>query len=324
MFGTGTRVVVLSSSFSGKTGPKRGSIGYALDMKLGDSKKSGEGSYYDAERNWFITLHRIVFVRYGFENRQRGEAKFFINILPYISSQEALGVDTAELVDRRLGHVEMFDTTDEKFYDRIKYNVTSKFGKKYIHTGILVPVPINTSLIKTSTNDFGAWLECFMKDDRFHSLIMDMINNANKLTNIFDLNYLVMIKKMIDSKELRQDQVKLGTREGIVTTIRKVMTIGDRPRRQQIRKIEEQWLFKHGPDICASKKKQLTALRMVLDHLYAKDAAENLRIIQERTNGQAEIEKKVKYMKEIVSRMVSRARALEDGMKEKSQTVNHK
>lgn len=310
MFETGTRVIALNSSFSGKTGPRKGSVGYVLDTGLGE-----QGSYYDGDRCWFATLHRTTFVRYGFENRQRNETKFFINIFPYISDIEGAKGNITELIDEKLDLIENLNLQDEKFYDKIKYNITSAFGKKHIYTGVLVPIPPDTSLLETEPNNFAAWVECFMKDLHFHRFVTEMVTRFSQVGNVITGPNLMMIKGMIDSKAERtarliMAQNSLAIRKDIVATIRKIVTIGGRPRRLLTRRSEREWL--NNNYINTSAKKELTAIRIVLKHLYSKDAAENLEIIYKRNKGDEVIERKVKYMTEITNRMVSRARALEN------------
>lgn len=154
-----------------------------------------------------------------------------------------------------------------------------------------------------------------MKDLHFHRFVTEMVTRFSQVGNVITGPNLMMIKGMIDSKAERtarliMAQNSLAIRKDIVATIRKIVTIGGRPRRLLTRRSEREWL--NNNYINTSAKKELTAIRIVLKHLYSKDAAENLEIIYKRNKGDEVIERKVKYMTEITNRMVSRARALEN------------
>lgn len=322
MFNTGTRVIVLDSSFSGKTGPKKGSIGYALRLN-----PSGYGNYFDSKRSWFATLNRVFFVRYGFEEKRRNESKFFINLFPYPTRDEVMALQsTPDLIDAKLNDVFGFDSKGKEPYNQVKYSVTSKFGKKHVHTGILVPTPDSfDSLIKSEPHDFAAWVECFMKSRPFYNTLRRMINNFGKLAGVFDPADLVKLKQLSDIKNERESYLEMASsmsdvREKLVETIQKVRTIGERLTHIRVRKEHRGWLKAH--TIGGSWPRELMAMRMLLNEIYNRLGAEDLELIYEKNKNYDYIREKVEYMFKITKRLVSLARTLEGGDESKVNIAN--
>lgn len=317
MFTTGTRVIVLDSSFKGNTGPKRGSVGYVLDMKAGQY-----GSYFDEKNWWFPTLHRICFVRYGFESKKRVESKFFISLFPYVTRSHVRDdYDEEKLIEKRLGTVFGFDPTGKEVYDKIRYSVTSEFGKKHVHTGVIAPLPSRDwNLITKDPCEFAAWVDCFMKSPSFRTLLDRMIQNIDKMSNIFLMEQLQTLRHMLNNKAerthfLRMAQKKQSAREGLVELIRKIHIVGTRGKfqkayRQHIKYIEDHYLSK-------TVSGELKAIRMVMLRLYDRIGAEYLREIR-AVNNCTEINRKVDYMVEITNRLVSLARILDRKGEEKA------
>lgn len=314
MFDTGTRVMVLDSSFKGKTGPKKGSVGYSMSLDL-----FGSGSVFDSEMFWFITLHQVFFVRYGFEKKKRNESKFFINIFPYVTLNDSSKTkNLSDLVDSRLKDVCVFNSENKHLYDKIRYTVTSQFGKKHVHTGILAPMPHRfENIIKEEPHNFAAWIECFAKSKSFYTVLSRMINNFGKVSKVLNAGDLTTLKHVIDNaseKDAWLDAAKDNPdmRRNIVKTIQKVRIIGDRQKYTKMRKNQKDWI--NGNPIAGSLSSEIRTMRLLIPHLYGRIGHENLKLVYDRNNDKG-IRRKVEYMTDMSNRLVSLSRIFEGGAK---------
>lgn len=75
MFDPGTKVILLGSSHHGKSGPKRGSVGYY-------SFSSGNG-YVQIDKSIYACEMCMYFIRYGYEQKSRCERKKVMAIFPF-------------------------------------------------------------------------------------------------------------------------------------------------------------------------------------------------------------------------------------------------
>lgn len=315
MFYRTTRVIVLGSTFKGKTGPRRGSIGYVHGLNLGNTR-----SFFDNDMKAFVFLNQIAFTRYGFETGRRKETKFFINVMPY-SFPEG---DVRKYVYNRLEEVSNFDPTGNKTYDRIKNMVTSKYGRDHVHVGVLAPVVAPSNLIEMDKIEFEAWFMSSLQSPTLRGAIMSMFDYTKRLENIISQPHMALMLDMIEKKSVRDanlEHAKTNTkhREDLISLIRKVESIGmprmfmkkDRQRRE--------WLqsnYLHG-----DRKREFKGMRMVLNNFYNNKGPHYLDLIYQ-INDSEDIRKKVKYLFALHERLVSLARFVEDRVSTKSMAVN--
>lgn len=338
MFNTGTRIIALASSLSAKTGPKRGSVGYVRDLDIKDNIGNiinKNGMFFDESRMWFLKLHLIYFVRYGFEKKSRIESKFFINLVPYLSDHEAkvlalaetsLGESSMEqVVDQKIKAVENFDPDRSPFIDELRYRITNMYGKVDVYTGMITPMPTRKGLDTCDIINFEAWLRSMLDDEGLTHINDVMLNKYEMLRNAVSADMLDVIGKMRADRHYREDfTAKVSKspflRDMLVTSLRKMVAIGERPDRNRMRKIHTEWFAANS--FQNSRARERKGVSIILDNFYTKDK-ETFLAAALNNGAQAKLfAKKAEFLTALKCRMVSLARSMDEGVEVSTQTVN--
>lgn len=141
MFETGTRVILLASGFRGGLGPKRGSLGFFQGRTTDDIA-------LDIEEGLVGFRAKVVFYRYGFEQRERSEARELLCLLPIINEQYGDISGQVEKLSRRI------QTGKEDAWNRIRAELDASGSEITAMVGPAIP----TSLIGTSQSVLNSWV----------------------------------------------------------------------------------------------------------------------------------------------------------------------
>lgn len=238
MIKAGTRIIVLTSSLKRKIGPRVGSIGYVAQIG-----KPGENIFHSEKENILVHLTRVIFTQYGFEkNKQRDEAKFFLNTLPLSFERGKMSNDIIDQDITKVGDIE----TSSNFWEQLKAMVTTTNGQSSIHNGILVPLPfIENNLLQLEAKEFRSWLKSLLMDYNFYKAL-SVINNAqNRVCHVLNFEQIRKLRNMAIDKGYRDAMLDSNIdRVSTINTIRRVMSIIQaQEHRQNIYKIKR-WLMK--------------------------------------------------------------------------------
>lgn len=222
----GTKVIVLTSSLRKKTGPRKGSVGYVVQLN-----RPGGNIFYYEEEDVFVHLVKVMFTRYGSEtNKQRNETKSFLNILPSFSG---LKLAPKGLIDSNIAKTENIETSGN-FWEQLKGLVTTVGGQNNVHGGILVPLPFTEdSLLRFGANEFRSWLTSLLMDHNFRNTLYIMCNvkigQERNLARVLDLEQVRKLRTMsIDRKYRNVVLNNISTTNDrilIVDTVRKIMSV---------------------------------------------------------------------------------------------------
>ena len=200
MFSAGTKVYVCCSSVTGKKlGPKRHSLGYI----------SGGNTAYFINYNkafpiknqaFIIFPIKIVFTKYGKEEKKRCEAREFLHILPvFVSPPEKVNVGKIEEVIRVL-------QGDELSKNSVWYDIGCNYNNDPSSIGTVIPVG-SAGTAQLEGNEARAWITSLLRHDTFRHLI---IHNKNlpTLKNIVNNDILIWLSNAVKGSNARRDLLR--------------------------------------------------------------------------------------------------------------------
>lgn len=219
----GTRVYACCSAITGKKlGPKRYSLGYVSD--------NTESYYIKYVKNFPIknqtfmfTPLKIVFTRYGKEEKQRNETRDFLQILPLFDSSKL--PDTIPDTIKQI--VSVFNSGELS-----KNNYWRDLCNNYIpdgsHIGTIIPVR-HTSAAKMDSKGTEAWMSSILQNRQFRALI-----SANKYLQTLkdmtcDIDLFVWIANAVNKGSARRDLYRWASEEQenterLATILRRINT----------------------------------------------------------------------------------------------------
>jgi len=163
MIPRGHKVVVLSSSTT-KSGAKirKGSVGFI----------AGIGKTHDFYRQqMYITPAKIVFTRYGYENKQRNETKFVTLIHPTADPSKITHVQRT-LNALAVNNINMLDRIKKLFTDE---GVTIKSA-----VSVVVTKSYKNNCLLNNLNNLKAWTSSVLQGGALHPIVMaDQFSNLN-------------------------------------------------------------------------------------------------------------------------------------------------
>lgn len=306
MFKTGTRVMVLSSSFSGKTGPKVGSMGYIT----GDSV-----SYLDNDSPFFIFPTEIVFTRYGFELKIRRECKRFIAIAP-IGPLDMDEEDREKELDERLKRT--YNIQNEKC-DTLKMLKSSRMFRSTA-IGLLAPAP-KVNLMGSGPEERVAWLESHVRTEEILLIVEEMLSKFGKANNGFGnefLNNVFLANRSLNARlDIISTSEKNNTISNFIAGFQRFLTVGLQDTRRVGLENLVEWFEQTVIDSFGKERQLLTTLmRRLFCHEF--EALANIAL----PGLPKPLSSRVFFMKELRSKLVSLARVLEDTKNPKSITVH--
>jgi len=302
MIRTGKRVIVLASSLKGGIGPRRGSIGYASASPALKSK------YYNDELGCFAQPIQITFMRYGFEKTQRKETKYFINVVPFDTHQfenieRPVELDTIDCLIDKVGKI----NSEGYFWDSVKNRVTSVFGRKSVHIGIVVPIPNQRNLINMGNEEFETWAETFLTNHEFHQLVCAMCKEPNRLGGAVNQVALTHMRDTLVDKNTRRAYLSIG-RKHIIDTITRVTAIGTSRPYIKIGQANKHWL--ENTNMSKNRSTLIGGVQILLENFYSdKSFTMKVKSINNVQNSRAKLA--TQYMVDLRKRLLCLAQALE-------------
>lgn len=297
--------MVLSSSFSGKTGPKVGSIGYVS----GDPIPNIDGE------SFFLLPMEIVFTRYGFESKTRRECKRFIAVAP-MGPRDINEKDRIKVLKEALRSA--YDIRNKKCNTLDFIKSTKTFRSSAV--GIVAPAA-RVNLMAAPQEERLAWLESHVKTERILPIIDNMRAKFGKVNNGFGNDFLTSVFLMNGGLHARLEIMSALEKDNAVSNFiavfQRFLTVGFHDsRREELESLvewfEQMVIDSHG------KETQLLTTLMGLLFCHEFEALANIvlpRLPQSTSS-------RVFFMKELKSKLVSLARILEDTKNPKSITVH--
>lgn len=199
MFPAGTRVYVCSSAIIGKKfGPKRHSLGF-ISGRDGASLVKFVKNFPLKNQSFVLIPLKIVFTRYGKEEKSRCESREFIQILPVFSNIQ----DPTIVINRTKKIISTFDDGD--LAKNPGWNdVVRHYTKGSRNIGTVIPIDCEGAALMNE-NETKAWVNSILHDSNFRNIIS--INRGlptlRKLAGHPDL--LIWVSNAVRKSKARQD-----------------------------------------------------------------------------------------------------------------------
>lgn len=232
MLDTGTKVIVLESSLNGKTGPKKGSIGYI-------TRVDQPGLCIYAGQNKFADIVRVVFDRYGFEkNKNRREVRTVINVIPFNITGVLEGRTNFKKWLRSVSKIE-----NDKGVQRAAERSAILYNETPVCICALAPINYTTDLSEDK-EEFKTWLQATLLDKQMKGYVANVCNILsrigqsglrNKLSSVLGKNTKIVVS-LLDFYRDKQSRLTLmealsdgrGVRKQTIYTLRQLGSIMDR------------------------------------------------------------------------------------------------
>jgi len=184
MFSAGTRVYICSSAVAGKKlGPKRHSLGYVSDNNAVSTIKYVK-NFPMGNQSFVVTPLKIVFTRYGKEEKQRCERRDFLQILP-IFDKDRGSAATVKLTKEVISVFNDGELSKNPFWKELGANYVSVSA----NIGSVIPIGHRKIAEITTGNETKAWISSILHNQLFLNLIKNNRNlqTLKHLTNDDDL-----------------------------------------------------------------------------------------------------------------------------------------
>lgn len=182
MFSVGSKIVILKS---GNNRQNTGSIAYV---------ENTWSTRVFTKENFIATLCKVVFIRYGLEQKERHERKSIIVLFP-IFDHETKENQLPVLYNK------VFSKKRTKFREEIRKNMGD------LKATIVVATPYNstiTDLTCCSKAEFGAWFSCYINNIAVRDAVSSAIINEHflnfKLENLRILEAWSTLHRVISEK----------------------------------------------------------------------------------------------------------------------------
>jgi hypothetical protein len=203
----GTRVYACCSAITGKKlGPKRYSLGYVSDNN--DTYYIKYVKNFPIKNQTFMfTPLKIVFTRYGKEEKQRNETRDFLQILPLFDSSKLS--DTIPDTIKQIVSVFNGGELSKNTYWR---DLCNNYIPDGTHIGTIMPVR-HTSAAKMDSKDTEAWMSSILQNREFRALI-----TANKYLQTLkdmtcDIDIFVWLSNAVNKGSARRDLYRWASEE---------------------------------------------------------------------------------------------------------------
>jgi len=221
MFQAGTRVYVLGSSVAGKKlGPKRHSLGYISNTNMAYIMQPVKNFPIDKQLFVLFPL-KVVFTRYGKENRERCEHRDFLHVMPLFS-------DSPHKVNAgRIQEVLRILRGGELSKNSMWYDVGCNYSNNPNNLGTLLPIRDNI-VSELKGNEALAWVESILRNDTFKHLLSHN-KNLPTLHAIANTDVVNWVSNALRGSSPRRDLLRWATDEAsnmrqLVRTLRCLTT----------------------------------------------------------------------------------------------------
>lgn len=199
MFLAGTRVYACCSAITGKKlGPKRYSLGYVSD--------SSDSYYIKYVKNFPIknqpflfTPLKIVFTRYGKEEKHRCETRDFLQILPLFDSGKKLDAIPG-VVDKIISTFNSGELSKNKHWPDLCVNYIPDAS----HIGTIIPVQ-HTAVAEMDSKNTEAWVSSILQNRQFRNLMSANRNLPTLIRMADDTDMFIWIANSIKKSSARRD-----------------------------------------------------------------------------------------------------------------------
>lgn len=194
MLDYGTKVKILASTAKNTASPRKGSIGYIID------NSNGYYIFYNKNLKFMVSLYKVLFTRYGFENKKtRREIKHVINIFPIIKDKMTISSSKSYIqeVIKKLGN----SKTNNKRWKEIR----TEFFPTIKAAAFVIACPEDCNPIRLDTCDlseFRAWVDSHILSISMRMMLFSMTRAANKkfITCQISTNYINLLSKQSEKK----------------------------------------------------------------------------------------------------------------------------
>jgi len=165
MFSAGTKVYVHTSSVVGKKlGPKRHSLGYISDAD--DIFFANHIKEFPIKHQCFIFVPtKIIFTRYGKEQKERSEAREFIQIIPVF-----LESISKESIVARIKEIIAIMNAGNLYKNHHWAELCSHYGDNTLNMGVVIPVG-HTNPAPMRDNEAVSYINSVLRNRDFIRLI---------------------------------------------------------------------------------------------------------------------------------------------------------
>jgi hypothetical protein len=197
MFSAGTRVYVCCSSITGKKlGPKRHSLGYA---------SGGSAAYFInynksfpvKNQSFVICPIKVVFTRYGKEEKERSEARDFLHILPVFEDPNTTNIP------KKLEEIMNILKGDELSKNSLWYDIGCNYSSDPSNIGTLIPVG-SANVGRMEGNEARAWVTSILRFEPFKHLIVHS-RHLPTLQAMIDTELLIWLSNAVKGSSARRD-----------------------------------------------------------------------------------------------------------------------
>ncbi len=199
MFSAGTRVYIHSSSITGKKlGPKRHSLGYISDSDRVHIVNRVR-NFPIKEQYFLLVPLKIVFTKYGKEEKSRHEIREFINFIPVF-----LKGDKDHVIKTTIKILDYF--SNGEFAENPAWSdLASKYVSNPTNVGTIIPT-LNHSTVKMDGNEIRAWITSILNNTAFkHTIIHNRdLRTLKKLQPTFT-NLITWLSNAVRDSNARND-----------------------------------------------------------------------------------------------------------------------
>ncbi len=200
MFSAGTRVYICSSAVAGKKlGPKRHSLGYVSDNRAASHIRFVKNFPVKNQSFVFVPL-KIIFTRYGKEEKQRCETRDFLQILPVFDKDRGSAVVT-KLTEEVIS---IFNSGE-----LVKNPNWAELGANYvgspINIGSVIPFGCKKITKIIAGNETKAWVSSILRNQIFRNLIQVNKNLRPLIHLTNDKELFVWLTNTVRKGTARQD-----------------------------------------------------------------------------------------------------------------------
>jgi len=203
MFSAGTRVYVYSSSLSKKLGPKRHSVGYISSCE-NTFVIQNVANFPIKDQAFIMSIAKVIFTRYGKEEKERYEARDFLNIIPTFVQEYKGSVSTRV--------TEVLDIFNNNGLDGGAWETAASdyMSHSISACGTLIPLSCN-NIEDIRGKDFTAWVTAILRNEHF-TYILKTSRNLPTLNVVTDNKKLLMwAANAARSQSARRDLLRWAT-----------------------------------------------------------------------------------------------------------------
>lgn len=205
MFETGTKIRILASNAENSASPRKGSVGYVVDSNA---------CYYVnniEDLSFMMSLHRVIFTRYGPKNKKiRHEIKNIVNLFPIITKKTT----TTDSKNHIENTIEKIITGKTKKFDNIERwkKLENNFFPTIKPAAVVIACPEQNAILGLDTCH-PLEFKALINSNILSSIVQDMVHapfpmNQHIVTYPIRFDYIVLLRNMYLIKHKKIDFIK--------------------------------------------------------------------------------------------------------------------